>query len=170
MRISVVREDGAITIDGKGFGNLDLSFLPESIHAIQWYGTHGEIEWYDVSTNLPVQNEQITSLPYENQLLAAWQEALAEEQAREAEAALPGIPNSVTMRQGRLALLNAGLLDSVEASLSSIEDPILRKAAQIEWEYALYIDRNSAWVNNLATALNLTIEQLDQLFIHASTL
>ncbi len=80
------------------------------------------------------------------------------------------MPRSVTMRQGRLALLGAGLLDQVDAALAAIPDATHRRAAQIEWEYAQTIDRDSAWVSNLSEALDLTAEQLDQLFIQAAAL
>jgi hypothetical protein len=75
----------------------------------------------------------------------------------------PVIPTSVTMRQARLALLGAGLLDQVNAAIT---DP----AAQIEWEYATTVERNSPLVQNLSIGLGLTEEQLDSLFTTASTL
>lgn len=82
----------------------------------------------------------------------------------------PEVPQSVTMRQGRLALLGAGLLDQVGAALAAIPDEAQRRAAQIEWEYAQTIDRQSVWVANLSGALGLTDEQLDALFIAAAAL
>ncbi len=80
------------------------------------------------------------------------------------------VPVSVTMRQGRLALLGAGLLDDVDAALAAIPDETMRRAAQIEWEYAQTIDRHSAWVDGLADALGLTGDQLDNLFVAAGQL
>ena len=80
------------------------------------------------------------------------------------------IPQSVTMRQARLALLNVGLLDDVDAAIASIQDPVQRKAAQIEWEYATSVDRNSEFVQNLAAGLNLSDTDLDNLFTQASEL
>lgn len=80
------------------------------------------------------------------------------------------IPQSVTMRQARLALLNAGLLDNVDAAIASISDPVQRQEAQIEWEYSNEVERQSQWVNNLAGALGLTQQQLDDLFAQAATL
>lgn len=82
----------------------------------------------------------------------------------------PPIPTSVTMRQARLALLQLGLLDDVEAAIASIPDEVQRRAAQIEWEYASTVERDSQWVQNLAGALGLSDEQLDQLFQLAATL
>jgi hypothetical protein len=44
------------------------------------------------------------------------------------------------------------------------------QAARIEWEYATTVERNSEWVANLASALGITNEQLDALFMNASEL
>lgn len=70
---------------------------------------------------------------------------------------------SVTMRQARLALLQSGLLTQVSASIT---DP----AAQIEWEYAQTVERNSPLVQQIATGLSLDEQQLDSLFTLAATL
>lgn len=80
------------------------------------------------------------------------------------------VPEQITMRQCRLQLLAGGLLDDVDAAIAAIEDPAQRRTAQIEWEYAATVERGSAWVKNLATALGLTIEQLDSLFVEAAKL
>jgi hypothetical protein len=77
---------------------------------------------------------------------------------------------SVTMRQGRLVLNSMGLLDMIEDAIASIEDPVDRKNAEIEWEYAQTIDRNSKFVKDIIDQLNLTEEQVDQMFELASTL
>jgi hypothetical protein len=82
----------------------------------------------------------------------------------------PFKPTAVTMRQARLALLQAGLLSQVDTAINSITDPLEKQAAQIEWEYATVVDRNSQFVQNLAAGLELTEEQLDQLFTTASSL
>mgnify|MGYP001196921678 CR=1 FL=1 len=84
--------------------------------------------------------------------------------------AKPPVPQSVTMRQARLALLGAGLLDDVAAAIAAIPDPVQRKAAEIEWEYAQTVDRNSPFTQQLAAGLNLTAEQLDALFTQAAGL
>lgn len=80
------------------------------------------------------------------------------------------VPRSVTMRQGRLALLGAGLLDQVDATLAATADDAQRRAAQIEWEYAQVIERDSDWVSRLSAALSLSREQVDALFIQAAAL
>lgn len=79
-------------------------------------------------------------------------------------------PLSVTMRQARLALLQAGLLDQVDVVLAAIPDATIRKAAQIEWEFASSINRDSPLLQQLAAALSLDAAALDHLFTAASSL
>jgi hypothetical protein len=80
------------------------------------------------------------------------------------------VPFSVTMRQARLALLNLGVLDNVETAIASIADPVIKKAAQITWEFSSEVQRNNGLVTQLAPALGLTSEQIDNLFITAANL
>ena len=82
----------------------------------------------------------------------------------------PAVPQQVTMRQARLALLGAGLLDDVDAAIAAIPDPVQRKAAQIEWEYASTVERQSPFVQQLAAGLGLSAEQMDDLFVQAAAL
>lgn len=79
------------------------------------------------------------------------------------------VPSTITPRQARLALLQAGLLSQVETAITSLESPA-KESAQIEWEYATSIERDSEWINQLGGALNLDSEGIDTLFITASTL
>lgn len=79
----------------------------------------------------------------------------------------PVIISSVTMRQARLALLAAGLLDDVEAAIAGISDVNQRKAAEIEWEYAQEVRRDHQWVQDLASGMGL---DLDTLFQQAAAL
>lgn len=77
----------------------------------------------------------------------------------------PYIPESVSMRQARLALLQSGLLATVDAAIASGTE-----ADKITWEYATEVNRSDALVDNLSVALGLSEQQLDELFILASTL
>jgi hypothetical protein len=81
----------------------------------------------------------------------------------------PPVPASVTARQARLALFGAGLLDLVEGAVAAMEGPQGR-AVQIEWEYALAVERQSPLIAALAPALGLTDEQVDNLFRAAENL
>lgn len=79
------------------------------------------------------------------------------------------VPQVVTMRQARLALLQEGLLGSVATAIASLPSP-QKEAAEIEWEYSQEVHRNRELVTMLAPALNFTPAQLDDLFILAATL
>lgn len=75
------------------------------------------------------------------------------------------VPRVVTIRQAKLALLQAGLLDNIEAAMTQAD-----RATQIEWEYA--IEFRCDWPALLAvqSALSLTDAQVDDLFALAATL
>lgn len=69
------------------------------------------------------------------------------------------VPTSLTMRQARLALLGAGLLDTVQAGVLAMP-----QAAQIEWEFATTVERTSPLVATLTASLGLDDAALDALF------
>jgi len=95
MRLTIVPVDGAVSVDGKGFGGLDLSFMEASVHAVQWYETHGEIERKDPITGRMVANEVITSIDAFQPVLDAWQAAKTAEETA-AAAALVAANNQPT--------------------------------------------------------------------------
>lgn len=74
-------------------------------------------------------------------------------------------PTVVTMRQARLALLQVNLLSSVNTAIAAGSD-----TDKITWEYATEVRRDDALVINMATALNLSATDLDNLFTLAATL
>lgn len=73
------------------------------------------------------------------------------------------VPDTVSPRQARLALLGIGLLDTVETALKALPGTQGR-AALIDWEYATEVQRDSPLISALAPALGLTDEQVDDLF------
>lgn len=72
------------------------------------------------------------------------------------------IPVFVTRRQARLALLDASLLSTINAFIS--EQP---EAVQIFWNDSTEIYRQHPLVLSIGAELNLTAQQLDDLFILA---
>lgn len=45
MRVSIIPDDGVVCVDGVCFSEIVLSALPANIHAVQWYGEFGEVEF-----------------------------------------------------------------------------------------------------------------------------
>ena len=87
----------------------------------------------------------------------------------EIEAARPPVPQEVTMRQARLALLAIGKLGQVAPAIESLTGDD-RDKARIEWEFSSTVVRSRALVVLLGQALGLDDEALDQLFITAAGL
>ena len=75
------------------------------------------------------------------------------------------VPQQVTMRQARLALLSAGLLDDVEMVITAAG-----RAAQLEWEFAAVVDRSNPAVAAAQQQKELTDAQIDDLFREAAKL
>lgn len=85
------------------------------------------------------------------------------------QAVAPKVPQSVTMRQARLALLAAGQLPHVQDAITALPSPE-REQAQIEWDYATTVDREDPFTLMLAGALGLDATALDALFVQAAAL
>lgn len=80
------------------------------------------------------------------------------------------IPFAVTPRQIRLALLGAGIsISTIENAIDSLPEPN-KSAARITWEYSVEFQRSNPLIQSMSPMLGLTSEQVDQLFIIASTL
>jgi len=75
----------------------------------------------------------------------------------------PVIIPTLTMRQARLALLGAGLLDEVESAITTPED-------RIWWDYSTTVERSHPLVNAVLAALGKTETEIDDMFIAAATL
>ena len=78
---------------------------------------------------------------------------------------LPQVPQTVTPRQAKLALLQAGLLNDTEAAIAAAD-----RATQIGWEDATEFRRDDPLVAGIGAALGLADEQIDDLFLVAATL
>jgi hypothetical protein len=79
------------------------------------------------------------------------------------------VPQQVTMRQARLALLAVGKLSAVSAAIAAMPSP-QKETALIEWDYSSTVERDSAVVALLGPALNLDSAALDALFTTAAQL
>jgi hypothetical protein len=75
----------------------------------------------------------------------------------------------VTPRQARLELAKRGQLSSIDTIIASLPAD-QQEVVQIEWEYAVSVERASPWVIQLGSALGLDEEGLDELFKAAAEL
>lgn len=74
------------------------------------------------------------------------------------------VPKSITRLQAKLQLLEIGLLDEVEDLVAQ------DRKVQLYWKEADNFYRTDSILLGMATAIGLTDEQLDKLFIEASKL
>ena len=79
------------------------------------------------------------------------------------------VPQAVTMRQARLALLAANMLTTVNTAIAGMPGAE-GEAARIEWEYAQEVRRDSALVQSLIPALGMNDAAIDALFTAAAAL
>lgn len=83
MKLTIIKNDGAVYKDNVSYSNLSLPTIPSNVHALQWNNDKGHIEFVD---NVKA-NEAITELPsWANDALTAWQTAYDAEQQAIAEA------------------------------------------------------------------------------------
>lgn len=154
-RVSCLEAPASNGPDNPAVPGLLFGFALESryptAHPIM-YGTCPD----DAETNLPGVLGVISE--------AAYQQALADELTARRSRIV------VSKRQARLALLQVGMLDNVDAAIAAISDEAQRRQALINWEYADTIERLSPWIMALASGLGLDDDALDGLFALAATL
>lgn len=72
----------------------------------------------------------------------------------------------VTARQMRIALHRMNLLNSVQIWVENADNP----EVNISWEYTTEFYRDNPMVTAVKAALGKTDEEIDELFLYASTL
>ena len=75
------------------------------------------------------------------------------------------VPQVVSARQAKLALLAVGLLDDADAAAVAAG-----RAVEIEWEYATEIRRENALIAALGAGIGLSEVDIDALFVAAAKL
>ena len=76
------------------------------------------------------------------------------------------VPPQVPMWAVRTVLQNDNLFDQAQTLINETSDNALKNV----WEYGNFAERNSRAISVLAIELNLTEEQVDQMFIDANNL
>lgn len=133
--------------------------------------------WYSAdqypNRRAPVAPENLSLTTTPGELRANWTGEEWKEMAYVTPGPLPEpapvVPHSVTMRQARLALLQAGLLATVDVVIDALPSP-QKEAARIEWDYSSEVWRDKPFVIQLGVALGLDDAALDALFIAAEKL
>ena len=69
MKLSIIKNDGAVYKNNVSYSNLSLTTIPSYVHALQWNESTGHIEF----VNNVKANEAITELPsWANDALTAF--------------------------------------------------------------------------------------------------
>ena len=83
---------------------------------------------------------------------------------------VPAVTPFLTRRQLRLGLLGLGIVSAqVEAVIATLDEPD-RSIALIEWQDATTYERGHPLVEQIGTALGLSVEALDAAWSQAATL
>ena len=77
---------------------------------------------------------------------------------------------SLNRRQFKLALLENGLLNTFEEMIESIEDPTIKARIQIEYSESECFERSNESVQYMLGVLELTSDQVDEMWRFAMTL
>src|SRR5690554_4634605 len=80
----------------------------------------------------------------------------------------PYVPEQVTRAQCKAALIQSGLWQDVLDYVDGITDPTEKALAEVALNDTTHWRRDSPFLNAAAQALNLTSEQLDELFQQAA--
>lgn len=116
MRMVIIPSDAFCAIDNVGYHGVDMSSVPASIHAVQWFGVAGWIEYKDTPDGKPA-NQDITSIEMFQGVIDAWN-------VLHDEAMNPPPPPPNTAEKNKA--LAVGFLESTDwTQLPSVSDPEL---------------------------------------------
>jgi hypothetical protein len=63
MRLTIIADDGAIYTDNEFLDKLSFTNIPSNVHALQWDGTKGWIEFKENDDFTKPENQMFTELP-----------------------------------------------------------------------------------------------------------
>lgn len=142
MQLTIIKDMGLVQVDGKGYDELDMTGIPDNVHAVQWYGSHGDIEYVDGTPNL-----DITELP-------AW--ALTAKSRRDAKDA-----EEVAKAEAEEAEFKA-LMESPEHKAKLIRSERDRLLAGSDWVVVMMTELGAPvpaeWVNYRSALRNITVQ------------
>lgn len=163
---TVTREDVPNFLVGlKPESLLDLSWTDPAL-GVQDCAWYPEVDVTNYESNLVLDGTETYELDEANfivKVIRGQRDKTAEELEAEYKATVPTV---ISMRQARLVLLNANLLDTVETAIANGTDETLK----IEWDYAADVRRDWESLMTMATSLGMTELELDNLFIEGAKL
>lgn len=113
MRLTIIPSDGTVIKNNEGYSEIDLTTcnIPTNVHALQWYGDSGEIEYIDHT--LP--NEEINVLPqWATECITLWDNKDYEEKN-------PPPPTEAEIKNQRIAELKGMLRSTDYVTLSDYD-------------------------------------------------
>lgn len=54
MRLTIIPADSTVYIDGVSYSGLNMTAVPNDVHALQWFGNEGWIEFNNGAVNEPI--------------------------------------------------------------------------------------------------------------------
>lgn len=78
------------------------------------------------------------------------------------------VPRSITKRQARQEMIEAGLIGAVESAINAIEDETQKALMLSWWNDSQNYERDNPELISMAASIGLTEEQLDSMFLSAS--
>lgn len=127
MRITIIPSDKSIGINGEFLLKIeqDISWIPENVHAVQWYDNWGEVEYRDGSPNERIEELGIYEqaiVDFNNEIQRIDNEKIAEELA--AEAARDYWEELRDLRNGRLT----------QSDWTQVSDAPLTEVQKTSWQ------------------------------------
>lgn len=86
MEITIIKNDRTVYIDKVSYSDLQINSVPSDVHALQWKGYYGWIEFVEDENGIKPQNLKIDILPdWANDAIEAWNiaKSIEEQQAIE---------------------------------------------------------------------------------------
>lgn len=74
MKVTIIPSDTWVAVDGVGYNGVDVSSMPDDIHAVQFDGSIGWIEYVAPFDGVQPSNTQIDSLDQFQAVLDSWAE------------------------------------------------------------------------------------------------
>jgi hypothetical protein len=76
MKLTIIPSDSCVYVNNHSYSELDISFCPSDVHALQWNETFGWVEFKKLNDGTTPKNQEINQLPeWANLCVTAWESA-----------------------------------------------------------------------------------------------